>query len=237
MTSTPAPRLLKAKDARGIGSGIAFNYEDLQRRSSEHLERARQEAARVLDEARVEAEAIRRRAFEEARQDGLKQGLADAQDEIQKRAVELADEMAGERLKTVLPALGAAAQALTLERDRWLTEWETAAIRLSAAIAGRVLRRRLDAEPQIAGEMIRGALELAAGSSEVRLRLHPADLETLGRHGDDVIESITGCSAASLVPDDALARGGCLVETRHGTIDARIETQLERLASELMQFQ
>ena len=38
----------------------------------------------------------------------------------------------------------------------------------------------------------------------------------------------------SLTPDDSIARGGCLIQTRQGTIDARIETQLARIVDELI---
>jgi flagellar assembly protein FliH len=38
----------------------------------------------------------------------------------------------------------------------------------------------------------------------------------------------------TFTPDERISRGGCVVETRHGAIDARIETQLARIAHELL---
>ena len=45
-----------------------------------------------MEAARVEAESIRERVFETARQDGLDRASGDLQDEIQQRAAELVDE-------------------------------------------------------------------------------------------------------------------------------------------------
>ena len=44
----------------------------------------------------------------------------------------------------------------------------------------------------------------------------------------------TACGEAELVYDETITPGGCQIETQHGAIDARMETQLERIASELL---
>jgi len=38
---------------------------------------------------------------------------------------------------------------------------------------------------------------------------------------------------ADVTPDATIAQGGCRVETRFGTIDQQIETQLQRIEEEL----
>ena len=49
-----------------------------------------------------------------------------------------------------------------------------------------------------------------------------------------IVESLTSCADAKLVPDAQALRGGCRIETRHGEIDARVETMLHRIAEELV---
>jgi flagellar assembly protein FliH len=134
-----------------------------------------------------------------------------------------------------LPAFHAAALALELERDRWLATWETSAIKLSAAIAGKILRQELAQRPELALAIIREALQLAMGQPDVKLHLHPLDLEQLHDCGKEVVSRLRAVGEATLVADENVSRGGCLIETHHGVIDARIETQIERITSELIE--
>jgi flagellar assembly protein FliH len=127
-----------------------------------------------------------------------------------------------------------AVELLGVERDRWLTEWEGTAVRLAAAIAERLIKRQLDLNPEIVREMIRSALELAAGSSQIKLKVNAEDAALLGGHASEVVGALASCGNAEIVPDGTLSRGSCVIETRHGTIDARLDTLLERIVSELL---
>ena len=40
---------------------------------------------------------------------------------------------------------------------------------------------------------------------------------------------------ATVVPDPHITRGGCVIDTVHGQIDARIEPQIDRIVEELTQ--
>ena len=138
-------------------------------------------------------------------------------------------------LATTLPAMKSAAEKLVIERDRWLTEWEATAVRLAAAIAERLIKRRLELNPDLAREMIRSALQLAVGTPQIRLRLNPEDASLLGEHAAEVVRALAACGDAQIVPDHGLSRGSCVVQTQHGTIDARLETLLQRIVSELLE--
>lgn len=234
MTSHEPTRLLKANSIRELGSKVVFNYEDIQRRCDDYVEQVRNQTRQMLVEADAEAEAIRRRAHEEGRQAGHREGSKQAKEEIQNRARELAEEMATESLKTTLPAMQAAAEALSQERDRWLAEWEAGAIRLSVAIAEKLLRRELSLKPEINTELLIDVLELATGNPQIELLMHPDDVKLLGEQPEQVIRSMASCGEARLVPDESITRGGCVIKTQQGQIDARLETQVERITDELL---
>jgi flagellar assembly protein FliH len=84
--------------------------------------------------------------------------------------------------------------------------------------------------------MIREALELAAGTPRIKLRLHPEDATQFGSLAAETETILSSCGEAQIVPDPALTRGSCIIETQHGTIDARIETLLARIVSELLEI-
>ena len=233
MPAQDSSRLIKARTARNLASAAAFNYDDLRRQADEFVASARRQAQQLLADAAAEAHQVRQRAHDEGRAAGQREGLAAAQHLVDARAAEIAANQTQEQLRTVLPAFQAAVRALEIERDRWLSVWEGAAVKLSAAIAEKILRHELSKRPDLALPIVREALQLAAGQPHVRLHLHPQDLKQLGASGQEAVAGLSALGQSELIADESIARGGCYIETRHGVIDARLETQLGRIAGEL----
>lgn len=232
--TTDVPRVLKAHSVREHDALAAFNFEDLRQQAAAQIQAARRQAAEILEQAQRDAESLRKQALAEGKDAGKKEGLRDAAAEIERQARKLADQRVAEHLKTTLPALSQAAQALRDERDRWLLRWERAAVELGVAIAEKLLRTNLETKPELATGMIADALQLAAGQTQLRVLLHPADLERLGERAGQVVEALTSCADPELIADPALSPGGCRIETRYGEIDARLETMLQRISEELL---
>jgi flagellar assembly protein FliH len=228
-------RLIKAASARSLGGSATFNFDDLRRQCDEHIESARSQGRQLLAEAQAAADEVRRKAHAEGLAAGQREGLAQAQELVEARAAQVAARLTQEQLQTVLPAFRAAAAALEIEKDRWLATWEGAAVKLSATIAEKILRHELSRQPELAGPVVREALQLAAGQPHIKLHLHPDDLDQLKECGHEVVGRLAALGEATLVPDESISRGGCLIETRHGVIDARLETQIERITSELLE--
>ena len=55
-------RLLKANDLRGLGSKVAFNFEDLVQRGDAYVESVRKQVGEMLQQAESDVETIRREA-------------------------------------------------------------------------------------------------------------------------------------------------------------------------------
>jgi flagellar assembly protein FliH len=233
MLSADSTRLIKARSQRSVGTTTAFNFDDLHRQCDEYVAKSRQQGEQLLAEAAAEAEEIRCQAHAEGLAAGRRDGMLSAEAAIEARAAEIATAQTEERLKSALPAIREAVQLLHLERDQLLTTWETAAVTLAAAIAEKIVRRELLQQPALRVDMIREALRLAAGQPHVRHRLHPLDLTMLETHAPDVLRQLAA-SQAEFVADDSIALGGCVIESRHGSIDARLETQLARITEELL---
>jgi len=217
--------VIKATDrARGI-EPVAFNFDDMAVKANSYLDGVRQQADQVVNRAQEEAEQSRQRIEEESRQ----KGYADGQKEVH----QLVERKLGEQLSTLLPALAATIQEIQHAKQAWLTHWERTAVRLATSIAERIVRREIDVQPEISLELVRESLELAAGSSTVRVLLNPKDHEALKPQADALIRDMAGLGACELIADPKVTPGGCRVETAFGTIDQQIETQLQRIEQEL----
>ncbi len=223
-------RIVKAQLVRDISIRPAFNFVDLRREADDVIAQAKRTADELLAGARREIDGLHQQTRDAARHAGLQ----DAQNEIERRAMELADHQLVDQLQTALPALKAAAEALQAERDRWLIRWEQTAVRVGVAIAEKLVKSQIATRPELASGMIADALRLAAGQPRLTVHLHPEDLAAWGDQGPRIVESLTACADSTLVADPNVSRGGCRIETIHGEIDARVETMLERLADELM---
>lgn len=222
-------RIVKAQSVRDLAARPAFNFVDLCQEAEQVIAQAQQTAEELLTRARQEVASL----HEQTRMAAREAGLQAARTEIQRQAMELTSQRLDEELKSALPALKAAAEALQSERDRWLIRWEQTAVRVGVAIAEKLVKSQISTRPLLASGMITDALRLAAGQPRITVHLHPDDLAAWGDHGPQIVESLTACADSTLIADPDVSRGGCRIETIHGEIDAQVETMLERLANEL----
>ena len=209
--------IIRAADATHHAQAAALNLDDVAEQARGCLTRVRIDAAHIVAEARSEADAIRRQAAEAGCQ----------------AAVEEIERMVAEKTAPAIAALRQAAAELQAAKQAWLSHWETAAVRLAAAIAEKIIRRELRGQPQITLALVREALELAAGSPNVHLQLNPEDYQVLGGQVRALLAAMSALGGAEVTPDAAISRGGCRVQTRFGTIDQQIESQLKRIEEEL----
>jgi flagellar assembly protein FliH len=215
------PTIIKATDRSAAVHGVAFNFDDMAAKANRYLDQIRAEGERIVAQAEKDANAIRRKAEQEGRQAG-------------RQAIE---QMVGEKLEqqlaTLRPALEQAIEEIRHAKQNWLTHWEKSAVHVAAAIAGRLVRRQLPELPEVTLTLVREALELAAGSAQLRVHLNPADHEALEPQVNALVQQLAGLGAAEIVADDRVSPGGCRVETGFGTIDQQFEAQLKRIEEEL----
>lgn len=200
---------------------VPFNFEDMAQQANRYLEKVRAEAARIVAQANKEAADIRRQAEAEGRQAG------------QQAMAEMVRQQLGQQLATLLPALRQVIQQLQEARQAWLRHWEKRTVHLAAQIASRIIRRELTHQPDIPLQLIREALELAMGSSQIRLLLNPTDYQTLQPQVEMILREFAVLGEVEVVADPAISPGGCRVETQFGLVDQQLQTQLRRIEEEL----
>ena len=209
--------ILRAADAQPSPQVAAFNFDDLAAEAAQCLDRARADAAEIVAKAQGQAADIRRQAAEAGC----------------KAAMQEFESMVAAQVAPAIEALHQAVAELQHEKQAWVSHWETGAVHLAAAIAARVIRREVRQQPEITLTLVREALDLAAGSPNVRLHLNPEDYNSLGDQVRTLIEAMSALGDAEVTADATVGQGGCRVETRFGTIDQQIESQLTRIEEEL----
>jgi flagellar assembly protein FliH len=156
-----------------------------------------------------------RKAFEQGRERGLAEGRQAEQ------AAQSANNAAAEerRVRQSADLL----EKFTQERDRYLHNVEHEVVQLALAVAARILRREAQMDPLLLSGAVRVALGQLAGSTSVRLRVPPHDLEMWQQA---VALLPNKAVKPEVLPGEGMRLGDCVVETGLGSVDLGIRSQL-----------
>lgn len=166
-------------------------------------QRAQEEAKALIRSAQEESERLRAAARAEGRDEGL--SLCEAE-----RA----------RLRHLAEQLGSAYESFCRKQVPELA-------RIAVQAAEKLLGEQLAVEPERVLTTIRTAMDQVLGATHVTLRLHPDDIELVQNefppnpagHGP----------AVRILPDSAIERGGCWIESEQGKVDATVSGRVSRL--------
>ena len=161
-----------------------------------------------LARARADADALR----EEARQEGLREGREEA-------------------LASLVPALEALTQAGEAVREGQRARadrLEAHAVDLALFLAEKVIGAAIAVEPELVLEAVRGALRAIVERERVIVLVHPEDLSLVAEAMDGVRATLGGIEHCEVQAERRVSRGGAVVRTPDGDVDARVETKLQR---------
>jgi flagellar assembly protein FliH len=191
------------------------------------------EVRRELDRLRAEvkaAEGERDRIREQARREGLELG--------RKEAGEAAARAERERVaRETAPLAGLLEKAAAAVADR-VQELSAAAerdlLKLALAVAARVVKAEVRLNPAVAGENLRRAIELTARRQALRVVVHPEDLALLETWLPDLRRRFADLGQVEFEASEEVGRGGVVVRTREGSVDASVAAQLAELERGLL---
>jgi flagellar assembly protein FliH len=161
----------------------------------------------------AEAEAARAAGHEA----GFQAGLAEAQ----------AHMAAG------IAALQAAAESVATERERVAGAVEVAAVELALRIAEQAIGAALAAKPETVVDVVRGALRRLVERDRVTILVHPDDLELVRAASEALAAELGGMAHCDVQAERRVARGGAIVRTVEGEVDATLATKLARARAAL----
>jgi len=177
---------------------------------------AHDEARRIVEAAQARARDIVEEAQQAAadlRRQAHEEGWAEGLAEWQSRVLEVAG-----------------------EARRAVEEARPQLVALALRVAEKILRRRLDEQPDAIVPMVEEALEAARGyrGGHLVVRVNPADAPALEGFRQRLLERDGRWKSLEIAAVEGMARGGCRIETDFGTIDASVETQLAAMEQLLL---
>ncbi len=170
-------------------------------------------------EAALEAE--REAVLSEALERGHAEGFAAGQ------------QAAREQLEPVVAAAREALAGIEQLRDEVSETVEAATVELALKIAEQVLAGQLDAQPAVVVDIVRGALRRLVDRERVTVLVNPEDLDMMREAAPQLIAELGGIEHCEVQAERRVGRGGAIVRTVEGEIDATIQTKLERVRETL----
>ena len=211
-----------------------FSMADIEKQAKLILLRARQQADQLLAAAQSEAESLKQQATAEGAAHGHRQGLAQGLEEGKRAGHQQALNEHRAQFQQALQALSNA----MIEADRHRAELEAGAlaevVRLALAVARRVAKRQGMVDPEVLTANLHEAMKLVVAKSDLRIAIHPAQRKTLDEALPELQLSWPQLQHAKVVEDASIVPGGCRVLAENGSVDADLQTQLDRIEAELL---
>lgn len=197
-------------------SEAAFDFEQLTPAPREErpasVEAAQSRAQIVVARAEAEAERIRN----EARQQGYAEGMVAGRSELRALA------------EPVVESLSSAVEELRALQEEAVAMVERDAVILAMEIAEKVVAGAIAVEPERVLDVVKGALRAIVERERIVIQVNPEDLAIMREGLDELAGSLGGIEHVEVQEERRVDRGGAVVRTSVGEIDARIATKLDR---------
>lgn len=167
----------------------------------------------VKEVAPPDYEALAATARASGYQHGYEEGLRQATEEQQKSVARLARVV----------------RAASQQNEQFLQTVEQQVIRLSLAIAAKVVEREIQSDQSVVLGVVRSAMQEITDATRLFLRVNPEDYELIAQHWESIKKP--AASRSELVADGRVEAGGCVIETQVSEVDAQPSTRLAQIAT------
>ncbi|MNK82364.1 Yop proteins translocation protein L [compost metagenome] len=183
---------------------------DAQARAAVVVQEAEASAARTL----LEVETRRQQIL-----DGLKQqGYSEGYQEGRGQADEEGAKIINEATDSLNQMAGALREAVKQNEEKIL--------QLAVGIAEKILHDEIVLRPDTVLKTLEEALMKVSDLEEVTIKVHPEDMPTVQTQEDAIRDRLKSVRKVDFASSAKIQRGGVLIETGSGTVDAQIKTQL-----------
>jgi flagellar assembly protein FliH len=182
------------------------------------LEQARQEAAQIEAQAEERLKSAEREAKRQGFEKGREEGYAEGRAEVQRLT---------DRLHVIL-------EKAMDKRAEILAESENEVVELVLLIARKVIKTISENQKNVVISNVVQALRKLKTRGDVIIRVNLADLKLTSEHVKDFMAMAENAKTITVVEDTTVDRGGCVIETDFGQIDARISSQLHEIEERIL---
>ena len=180
-------------------------------------EAAKKRSEDIIREAQEKAEQLEKEAYEE----GFAQGEKDGVQLGEKKALKVMENI--ENILTEMSHL----------KKELIKKYEKEILETIFAIAKKIIHLQIGSDGSAIEGTVLKALHMATDKSRIILKVNPEDFDYVERLRPEFFSKFEDLKSVVVNSDPSVTRGGCVIETPYGDVDARIETQLEQIYESL----
>ena len=192
---------------------IKIEMERLKIESEREVERGKFEAEKMIKEAELKVSEIEHEAYKRGYDAGREEGYKEGQAEVMRLI---------DRLGTIVSTAVDIRDDIIRSSEKLMTE-------MILMIARKVIKDEIVERREVVINNIKEALQRVKDRDRIDIRVNFADLDMTTAHKDELIKMMESLKKVNIYEDSRVERGGCIIETDVGAVDARISTQLEAI--------
>jgi len=173
------------------------------------------------NEAKLEATA--QDAMERGFQEGFEQGKLAAEEQVQRDYAEQT-----EQVQHLLIQAYEEKQTIISEAEPFLLE-------LSTVIAEQIVKQELETSPEKFVELIKQHILRFKEKDSITVCVHPDDFDFMQTQRSHLVSVVNGETEIKIIPDHSVTAKGCIIRTAFGSVDARIDTQIEEIKKAILE--
>lgn len=220
--------------SKGVNASCgAFDLTDLRRGAEEALRAAKVEAERVLAQAKIDAvqivEVERKRAHAEGFAQGRTKGETEGHAAGRAAGHEAARAEWSVRFEEIATSYMKELVRWQAVREERLHEAERDLAALAVMIAEKAARTVVAADDHAVVRQVEAAISLVSKATTLLVRCHPDDYAILERELPALVAIMAGNPSVRLEQLESVGRGGVVLMTPEGSVDASLSTQFRRI--------
>jgi flagellar assembly protein FliH len=141
-----------------------------------------------------------------------------------------------EEVSRLINSLNRIISATIDRRNEIIKNVEQQLIMIVLLVARKVIKTISEHQKGVVMQNIREALYKVRGRTDVVIRVNIEDLELTTEHKEEFLKLMDDIKNVSVLEDSTVDRGGCIIETDFGNIDARIASQFQEIEERIKEI-
>lgn len=133
------------------------------------------------------------------------------------------------KLGGIMAILNKIVKDLKVKEEAMFNGMKGKMVEIAIATAKKIIKKEIEEDSETIVRVVREALKRIGQAEKITIKVNPQDWMKLKEVQPELLSSSLREGSVYIEKDEAIARGGALVETDKGIIDARIERQLDEI--------
>jgi flagellar assembly protein FliH len=173
---------------------------------------------------------------QEKQQAELELQVSRISDECYRKGFAEGAEFQKKEMSPVLDAINTMTRTIPLIRKDIIAKMEEQIIKLAFAIAEKIINHEVATSKEVILGVIKGVLKNISETEGMKIRVNPHDFRHIMEVRKDFLQSVDGVRNVVFEEDVSIKRGGAVVETMFGEVDARLESQLREIKAAMFKL-